>query len=154
LYCITDYIPIDGNTKCKPDINNHLRRILRTPLLSKKLSSFAFVKKWVLSMGNSFCCPTATYNKELLGKSIFSRSELSYDIDWDTFYLLGKEEGEVVYVNKKLVGYRVHDLSTSDEYIKDNRREKDDIYMFRRFWPEPVVKLIMHFYRRAYDIYE
>lgn len=149
---VTDYLPIKNGQIGERDINSKLRRLLRTPLKCNALASSRFWKRRVLCLGNSICCPAVTYNKSVLGKSYFT-SELKYNIDWDTFLKLADEKGTFAYVDKPLTYYRVHDGATSKEFIEDNRREKDDRYMFARFWPKWLVEIIMHFYKKAYDTY-
>ena len=39
------------------------------------------------------------------------------------------------------------------ERIEDNRRSKDEIAMFRKMWPDWMVKILMHYYKKAYDAY-
>ena len=152
LAVLTDYKPIKNNQIGKRDINSRIRRFLRIPLKSDRLAGKTFWKKAVISLGNSICCPTVTYNKEILGESFFT-SELKFNIDWDTFYKLAELKGIFAYVDKPLTFYRVHDDATSKEFIENHLREKDDIYMFSKFWPKWIVKIIMVFYKKAYDTY-
>ena len=152
LAVLTDYIPIKNDKIGKRDINSKIRRFLRTPLKSDRLAGTKFWKKAVLSLGNSICCPTVTYNKDVLGDSFFT-SELKFNIDWDTFYKLAEIKGIFAYVDKPITFYRVHDDATSKEFIENHLREKDDIYMFSKFWPKWIVKIIMVFYKKAYDTY-
>lgn len=149
---VTDYLPIKSGKIGERDINSKIRRLLRTPLKSNYFAGTKFWKKAILSLGNSICCPAVTYNKKRLGDSFFT-SELKYNIDWDTFLKFSHIDGIFAYVDKPLTYYRVHDGATSKEFIENHMREKDDIYMFRKFWPEWIVKVIMHFYKKAYDTY-
>jgi len=149
----TDYIPIKKNQIGPRDINSKIRRLIRMPLKFKMLAERRVWKKIVLSLGNSICCPAVTYHKKILGASYFT-SELKYNIDWDTFYKLANEDGAMVYKDKPLTFYRVHDGATSKEFIVDNRREKDDRVMFEKFWPKWIVNIIMVFYKKAYDTYD
>ena len=149
---VTDYLPIKNGVVGPRDINSKIRRLLRTPLKSNRLAGTHFWKKRVLCLGNTICCPAVTYHKSVLGSSFFT-SELKYNIDWDTFLKLAETDGVFAYVDKPLTYYRVHDGATSKEFIEDHRREKDDRYMFRKFWPQWVVNIIMHFYKKAYDTY-
>lgn len=150
---ITDYIPIRHNMIRGRDINSVIRRLLRTPLKSKSLCRRKFWKRAVLCLGNAICCPTVSYNKQRLGASVFT-SPLKYNIDWDTFVKLADVDGAFVYADKPLTFYRVHSGSTSKEWIENHMRERDDQYMFRKFWPEWMVKIIMLFYKKAYDTYD
>ena len=76
-----------------------------------------------------------------------------FNIDWDTFLKIANIPGTFAYVDKPLTYYRVHDGATSKEFIVDHRRIKDDTYMFNKFWPNWITKIIMHFYKKAYDTY-
>ncbi len=149
---VTDYMPIKNGIVGPRDINSKIRRFLRKPLKVDKMAASRFWKRRVLCLGNSICCPAVTYHKTLLGSSFFT-SELKYNIDWDTFLKLADIKGTFAYVDKPLTYYRVHDGATSKEFIEDHRREKDDRYMFEKFWPRWFVNIIMHFYKKAYDTY-
>jgi glycosyltransferase involved in cell wall biosynthesis len=149
---VSDYVPIKNGKIGPRDINSKIRKLLRTPLKYNWMARSKFWKKKVLSLGNSICCPAVTYRKSKLGNSFFT-SELKFNIDWDTFYKISEMEGAFLYVDKPLTYYRVHDGATSKEWIVDHKREKDDIYMFRKFWPNWLVNIIMHFYKKAYETY-
>lgn len=149
---VTDYIPIKNGKIGPRDINSKIRRFLRKPLKYKLLSNKKFWKKIALSWGNSICCPAVSYNKKVLGKSYFT-SELKFNIDWDTFLKIANEDGSIAYVEKPLTYYRVHDGATSKEFIVDHRREKEDLIMFEKFWPRWIARIIMIFYKKAYNTY-
>ena len=153
LFCVTDYLPIRLVTLPFRDINCRIRHMLRSPLKIRALSDKPFIKKNILRFGNSICCPTVTYNKKALGDTVFT-SELNYDIDWDTFYILGQKEGSIAYVDKKLAYYRLHNGSTSKEFITNHKRYRDDEVMFGKFWSPKTVDLIMKFYKKAYKNYD
>ena len=119
---------------------------------SDGMAKSAFWRKATLCLGNSICCPSVTYNKKVLGESVFT-SELKFNIDWDTFLKLAKVDGIWAYVDKPLSYYRVHDGATSKEFIVSHKREIDDTYMFNQFWPKWMTKLIMVFYKKAYNTY-
>lgn len=150
---VTDYMPIKNGVIGKRDLNSKIRRFLRTPLKSNALAGSRFWKRNVLRLGNSICCPAVTYNKKILGESFFT-SELKFNIDWDTFLKIADTKGVFAYVDKPLTYYRVHDEATSKEFIVNHRREKEDFYMFCKFWPKWIAKLIMVFYKKAYDTYD
>ena len=138
---ITDYLPLKGEDKSR-DINSKLRRILRMPLKNDILAGKAWVRKMTLAFGNSICCPTVTYHKKYLGKSIFT-SDYKFNIDWDTFLMLSQKKGRFIYVDRPLLCYRVHDGATSKEFIDNHQRVDEDTRMFYQFWPHWIAKLIM-----------
>lgn len=150
---ISDYMPIKHGKVGPRDMNSRIRRFLRTPLKVSFLADKKIVKKAILCMGNSICCPAVTYHKAILGDRIFT-SEYKYNLDWDTFYKYACLPGRFAYEDQPLTHYRVHDGATSKEFIEDNRRVADDISMFRKFWPAWVVRLIMVFYKAAYKTYD
>lgn len=134
------------------DFVRFVKQILRMPLRMQFLADRSWVKKSVLMFGNSICCPTCTYNHDLIGDMMF-RSEYPFALDWDNLYELAKRPGRFICVEKPLISYRVHDGATTKQCIEDNRRSQDEIAMFKKMWPDWMVKILMHFYKKAYDAY-
>lgn len=152
LFFFTDYMPLKNDKIGKRDANSKIRRLLRWTMKVSLFANIRFFKKSILMLGNSICCPTATYNKKALGESFFT-SELKFNIDWDTFYKLANMKGRFIYVDKPLTYYRIHDSATSKEFIDNNGRVLEDTIMFNKFWPKWVTKIIMKYYVKAYDTY-
>ena len=150
---VTDYLPLKDGRVGKRDVNSTIRHFLRSPIKNEKRSRSRFWKRAILSLGNSICCPSVSYNKEVLGDSFFT-SKLKFNIDWDTFLKLAETEGAFVYLDEPLLYYRIHDGATSKDFIVNHTRETDDYYMFRKFWPKWIAALIMVFYRAAYKTYD
>ena len=135
------------------DANCVIRAALRFSMRFDVFAANTFAKKAILSLGNSICCPTVTYNKEILGKHLFT-SKYKYNIDWDTMYKLARQKGSFLYDHRALVAYRIHDGATSKEYIDNSGRYAEDLAMFERFWGKGIAKLIMKAYVLAYRTYE
>lgn len=149
---ITDYLPIKNGNIGSRDLNSKIKHLLRIPIKFQCLANKRFFKKIILSLGNSICCPSVTYNKKILGESIFT-SKFKFCLDWDTFLKIALKDGRFVYIDKPLTNYRVHDGATSKEFIVDNRRVQEDTEMFLKFWPKCITKLLMKFYKKAYETY-
>ncbi len=149
----TDYRPIDADGRPVRDRNSRIRRLIRLPLKSERLAGCKSVRKMVLSLGNTICCPAVTYNRAALGKNIF-RSELKFNIDWDTFLMLAGKDGTFAYTDSPLMHYRIHKGATTREFIDNSGRYREDLAMFEKFWPKPVAKFIMRFYTKAYEVYK
>ncbi len=147
----TNYNPYK-NGKVSTDKNSKIKEMLKIFVRNKRLSRIKFFKVLSLSFGNSINCPSVTYNKKLLGKSIFT-SNLKFGLDWDTFLKIAKMKGGMLYIPKKLINYRIHDEATTKEFIVNNKREQEDIEMFEKIWPKFIVKIIMKFYKKSYDTY-
>lgn len=147
----TDYVPYKNGVGTS-DSNSKIKRILKVFTKSKFFARFKFFKVISLAFGNSINCPSVTYNKKLLGDSVFT-SKLKFCLDWDTFLKIARKKGISLYIPRKLVKYRIHDAATTKKFILDNKRQEEDLAMFRKIWPNWIAKLIMKFYTKSYDIY-
>ena len=130
-----------------------IKRFLRIPLRFKPLCHKPFIKRSALRFGNSICCPACTYNKEMLGEPLFD-SPYRFALDWDTLWTLAGRTGRFICIEKPVMYYRVHEEATTKACIRDNSRAREEAEMFAKMWPKPVVKLLMRFYRKAYEEYE
>ena len=135
------------------DFVRFVKKILRIPLRFRSLADCTFVKKSVLMFGNSICCPSCTYNHDFIGDDMF-RSDMEFALDWDNLYELAMKPGRFICSETPLIAYRVHDGATTKACIEDNRRSQDEIAMFRKMWPEWIVKILMRYYKKAYENYE
>lgn len=147
----TDYVPYKDGVDAL-DSNSKIKRVLKVFTKHKVFARFRMFKVMSLAFGNSINCPSVTYNKKLLGDTIFT-SELKFGLDWDTFLKIARKKGISLYIPHKLVKYRIHDGATTKKFIVDNRRQEEDLIMFCKIWPKPIAKMIMKFYVKSYDIY-
>lgn len=131
----------------------YVKKLLRLPLRIRSLADQAFMKKSVLMFGNSICCPSCTYNHDIIGDEMF-RSDMEFALDWDNLYELAQKPGRFICSERPLIAYRVHDGATTKACIEDNRRSKDEFAMFRKIWPEWIVKILMRYYKKAYENYD
>ena len=67
---------------------------------------------------------------------------------------IAKEKGRFTYIPKNLFYYRIHDGATTKACLKNQEKTQEELEMFAKFWPKPVVKLLMHFYKMGYKSYE
>lgn len=138
----------------RKDVNCRLRNALCLPMRVPFLQTKKLWKRLTLRLGNSICCSSVTYHKELLGREDLFRSEMRFALDWDTFFDLAGREGRFYYDRKVLAFFRIHLQSTSMLCIENSLRVKEDQLMFEKMWPRPIASLIMKFYRLAYRNYE
>ena len=161
LLFASDYLTIrmtekEGKMKAIPEPFNMVwlvKKILRLPLRLRFLANRTWIKRSSVWFGNSICCPSCTYNKEQIGDDMF-HSEYDFALDWDNLYELAGKKGRFICSEKPLIAYRVHAAATTKACIEDNRRPTDEMAMFRKMWPDWMVKILMHFYRKAYKEYE
>ena len=147
----TDYTPYKNGADAQ-DSNSKIKRVLKIFTRSRFFARFRFFKVMSLAFGNSINCPSVTYNKKLLGDTVFT-SDLKFGLDWDTFLKIARKKGISLYIPQKLVKYRIHDGATTKKFILDNKRQEEDLIMFRKIWPNWAAKLIMKFYVKSYDTY-
>lgn len=140
------------NGKVVKDKNTSIKKFLKLPLRTF-LRNIRFTRKFTLAFGNTINCPAVTYNVKLLDTPIFT-SNLKFGLDWDTFLKIYSKKGRIYYTSKPSIYYRVHDEATSKSFIVNNKRYDEDVIMFRKFWPNWIVKIIMKFYVKCYDVYD
>ena len=153
LIAMTDYRIINQDGKVRWDGSLLVKQILKFPLQVPLLADKKWVKLGIQSFGNGICCPSVCYHKKVLGKHIF-QSGYHYALDWDTFVEIAKKSGRFTYIMKKLFYYRIHDGSATKVCLKNQEKMIEEQEMFRKFWPDPVVKMLMHFYKLGYRSYE
>ncbi len=107
-----------------------------------------FIKRMVFSFGNPISCPSVTLNTKVVGKTPY-REDMNSNIDWGTWADFIDKKGSFVYVTPYLTFHRVHEESETSNCINNNIRVKEDYEMFCRFWPKPIAKFIMIFYKNA-----
>lgn len=152
IMAFTDYRPIKHG-KISTDLNSRMKRLFRIPMKSKKMSNSKFWKKYFQSFGNAISCPSVAYNKSLINGNIFT-SNLKFALDWDTFVKFSEYDNPFIYIPKCLFYYRIHDGATSKEFTVNNDRKNEEIYMFRKFWPDWLIKIGFHLYKRCYKTYD
>lgn len=146
IISFTDYREIKNGKEIKLTKNLKIKKILLFPLRFFKKSKF--IKRRALSLGSSICCPSVTINKKVTGENPY-KTELKCDLDWDTWYEMTKYKGVFLYINKELMCHRIHEESETSNLIQNNTRLEEDLLMLKRYWPEPIAKFIMKFYKNA-----
>lgn len=137
----------------QPGMVQLVKHLLRSPLRLHWLSDRSWIKRSVLLFGNPVICPSCTYDKERLGEPLFD-SPYKFALDWDTMWKLAARPGRFICVEKPLICYRIHGDATTKACIEDHRRARDEAAMYAKIWPAPVVRLLMHFYKKAYKAYD
>ena len=143
-----NYYEIKKNEKITDNRNLKIKRILLLPLRIRCLSNTKFMKRNVLRFGNAIGCPSVSFvNKNCL-KNVF-KSDMKCNIDWLAWERLSKLDGYFIYINKYLMGHRIHEESTTTKIIGDNQRTIEDLIMYKKFWPSFIAKIFNKFYKNA-----
>ncbi len=106
-------------------------------------------KKRLLAFGSPIGCPTVTFGKSLIGDFKFDDS-FGINMDWKAWYDLARKEGSFIWVKKNLVSHRIYAGSETSRGISDNRRQKEDLEMFEKIWPDIIAKMLSKIYALSY----
>lgn len=145
LIAFTDYGELRAGKPVLVTGNLKIKRILLFPLRLKLFQGSRFVRRRSLSLGNCICCPAVTFVRENMPNPIFKHHFRSNE-DWEAWEMLSKLSGEFLYTRDVGMYHRIHEGSETSIIIGDNARTTEDLEMFRKFWPEPIAKLIAKVY--------
>lgn len=148
LLYFTNYGEIRDSTYIDNSTMNSVKRALLKPLELKSLQGSVLVKRGVISLGNSICCPSVTYCMDALPRPVFS-SGMRSNLDWEAWERFSRLEGEFVYDNRIGMYHRIHNDSETSACIVDDTRTKEDLMMLKKFWPDPIANLINKAYTKA-----
>ena len=137
LIFFTDYAEYRDGSIVSSNRLLRIKRIMLAPLLIKPFRSSIFVRRRILSMGSPICCPSVTFIKPSLGDFAFE-NHFRADEDWEAWEKISRMKGDFLFCRKPLMLHRIHVDSETTRILSDNKRGEEDLYMFRKFWPEPV----------------
>lgn len=146
VIAFTDYREIKNGEEVGLTVNLKIKKVLLFPLRIFKKSKFW--RRRSLSLGSSICCPSVTINKKITGENPY-KTELKCDLDWDTWDKMTKYDADFLYIPKELMQHRIHEESETSNLIGNNIRLEEDLLMLKRYWPEPIAKFVMKFYKNA-----
>ena len=139
----SDYGELRGTEEVTANRLLTIKKILRLPM---RLAPGTRVgKRLSLAFGDSICCPSVTYVREIILAHPFA-SGLRAGLDWQKWEELSRLPGEFVYCPEPLMLHRIHAGSETSNVIGDTGRMAEDYAMFCRFHGKPVAKLLAKLY--------
>ncbi|MCL2493951.1 MAG: glycosyltransferase [Clostridiales bacterium] len=126
----------------------HIKRLMNAPIVWFPRSRF--VRNRVFSMGCPVSCPSVTFNRKRFPDFRFTDTYRN-DMDWEAWYRLAKEPGAFLHMKEPLVGHRIHEGSETTNSIGSGVRSAEDFDMYRKFWPAPIARFLLHFYERGLE---
>lgn len=145
----TDCFELNNDVIKTHSLKLFIKKILLCPFLFSNQIGSNFWKKAILSFGSPICCPTVTFNKTQLQGFSFSY-DYSCASDWNAWYIMANQKGSFVYINKKLIQYRVHAGSETSNLL--TKRNLDDLNMLTLIWGNKIGKMIAEVYKfSSYD---
>ncbi len=149
LIAFTNYTDmIDGKLRGF-SLNALVKNILLLPFFFTKKIRSIFFKKLILVFGNPICCPTVTFNMEMLKTFKFNR-EYRCVLDWYAWYELAQKPGAFLYVNDKLIKRRLHLDSGTAHLINNGEKRQDELRVFELIWGKRFAKIISSIYTLGY----
>lgn len=149
LICFTDYTELE-NEKTRP-VSGMLyvkKLMLRVFMPFNKVKS-RFWKKTMLSTGNPIAAPGVMYNKLVLGDFQFDKNFV-VSLDWEAWYRMASIPGSFIYINQPLLQHRIHAGSSTTNAIEDSARAKEDLILFKKFWPGIIAGTLANLYAWSY----
>ncbi len=131
----------------------NIKAILRLVLKINIFNHLPILKRLSISFGNPIICPSCCYDKNLCTYPLFNE-KYKFVTDWEALLRLSNNKYRWVYIDKALIYYRVHALSTTKLCLEDNTRQKEEKIIFEALWNKSIAKLLLKLYRRSYSAYE
>ncbi len=141
-----DYYEMRDGIKVWENKNLRIKRLMLWPLKSKVFQKSRFIRRSILSLGSPICCPSVTYVKEKCGKGPVFSIEMKVSLDWDQWERQSRKSGSFVYCNQPLMCHRIHEKSATSDLIASHIRRKEDMEMYKRFWPVWIAKCLGRVY--------
>lgn len=147
LIAFTDYCELRNGITVRNNRLLRVKRLMLSPLKVKRLADIKAVRRFILSMGSAICCPSVTLVKNHIALPVFINNMKS-NIDWQAWESISRNKGSFVYVSEILMKHRIHQQSTTSELLAVNGRRQEDLYMFKKFWPEWMARRIEAIYNK------
>ena len=151
IIIFTDYYEIRNDTRVYHNLLLNVKKTLLFPLSVVKSSTKKFMKQSSICFGTAICCPAVSYvPSNIPFEKVFRQDEFKGVGDWYGWYKLSNVENTAfTYISKPLMGHRVHEESHTSREIHDDIRSKQELEMYKKFWPTWFAKFLNHFYRHA-----
>lgn len=148
LMFFTNYGELRDGVKVEKNLLLDIKRRLLRPLEDGRHSSDIRVRHRILSLGSAICCPSVTLVMQNLTLPVF-QAGMQSNLDWEAWEAISRLRGDFLYNPRILMYHRIHDQSETSALIKNDTRTREDLLMFRRFWPTPIAYLLSLVYARA-----
>lgn len=148
LMVFTDYGDLVNGRERKRSLNAFVKDALLFPFHLKTTIQSKFIKKAVLALGNSICCPSVTLDRKHINGMRFS-SEYTCVLDWVAWLTLARQEGAFIFINKKLVQHRIHIDSETSNQIKIGKRQQEEQQVLQSVWGRKLGGFIARLYSKG-----
>lgn len=143
IIIFTDYFELRDGKKVYKNKLLSVKKFMNTGF--KLFPGSRFIRRRILSFGCSICCPSVTFFKPVC-KDFRFNAKMVNNLDWDAWIRLSDKKGKFLYINKPLMGHRIHTGSFTTQYIKNGARHNETMEIYKRFWPEWFAKRLIKVY--------
>lgn len=148
LIWFSDYAEIRNGKIVRKNKLLQTKRLMLILLRVRAFWKSRFIRRRVLSFGCPICCPSVTFARENLPKTVFQVGFRSAE-DWQAWERLSKLKGSFIYNKGIFVGHRIHQDSETSHILQDNQRQKEDYTMFCKFWPKWIARILTKAYSES-----
>lgn len=148
LIAFSDYGEIRNGEKTTDVKMLKIKRLLLSPLRLRILKSSRFIRRRILSVGDSICCPSVMFAIDNLELPIFENHFICCE-DWEAWEKLSRKKGDFIYISKPLMYHRIHEDSTTTKALEAGERIDENYEMFCKFWPRPIARFINKKYTKS-----
>lgn len=145
IIIFSNYYDYKNNNVIKRSNFLFIKRLMNFPLSIGIFQKMKFIRRFILSFGNSICSPTVTFNKEKVDEPVVN-CHLKTSHDWFTWIDFCKIDGRFVYIKKATLKRRINELSDTTSFIADNSKKKSDLEIFKMMWPKWIASIISKVY--------
>jgi glycosyltransferase involved in cell wall biosynthesis len=149
LIAFTNYTDTIDDVPRNGSLNALVKKVLLWPFFFSKSIKSIFFKKLILKFGNPICCPSVTFNMELLYDFRFKR-QFNTIFDWHAWFELAGCRGSFIYLDEKLVMRRLHSASGTTELINSGEKIRDEQQMFEIMWGKGIARFLIWLYKLSY----
>ena len=100
-------------------------------------------------MGCPVCCPSVMYNRDKIKNLVFN-PHYSINMDWAMWLYLASLKGSFTYVDAPLIVHRIYSDSATSAGLKNKKRQKEDLEIFRHTWPSWFAGIMSKLYSMSY----
>ena len=140
LIIFPDYYELRNGERVEQNTLLKVKHLLLWPLRFSSGKS-KFMKRMTLRFGDPISCPAVTFNTRKVQPPLFD-NEMKNDVDWHAWEVLSKQPGNFTFVDRKLMGHRIHTASATTENIQNHTRTEEDFQILQRFWPKWIARKI------------
>ena len=150
IIAFTDYSELINEKIEETTLALAVKRILLFLFIIKREWFWRTAKKSALVFGNAICCPSVSFNKNVLGDFSF-KADYSVCLDWISWLEMANFKGSsFAYIPKKLIVHRLSPENATAKSIHDKQRQKEDIEVFKQIWPPVIARAIHFFFQLCY----